>query len=166
MYHSQNQLQPNDEVDELKNRYIVYKVANELYASPLISIREVIKQVEIKAVPFMVKYFKGVINLRGQIVSVVDLVEKLELVPKIDQKIQRLILIVETSQGLIGALIDDVELVADFEEKSIERNPSVEVKVPVEYFLGIARMEDRLVNLLHLGQALEADHMKLIRAVK
>jgi purine-binding chemotaxis protein CheW len=164
MQANQKNIQLYTETDELKNRFIVYRIANELYASPLNSIREVIKQVDIKAVPFMVKYFKGVINLRGQIVSVVDLVEKLELLSKNDPKLQRLILIVETSHGLIGALIDDVELVADFEEKSIERNPNVEVKVPVEYFLGIARMENRLVNLLNLGQALEADQMKLIRA--
>lgn len=161
---NKSNIQVHNDADELKNRYIVYKIANELYASPLTSVREVIKQVDIKAVPFMVKYFKGVINLRGQIVSVVDLAEKLELHSKNDFKQQRLILILETSQGLIGALIDDVELVVDFEEKSIERNPNVEVRVPVEYFLGIARMENRLVNLLNLGQALEADQMKLIRS--
>lgn len=166
-------MQPNtqlssthQDLDELKNRYIVYKVANELYASPLTSIREVIKQVEVKSVPFMVKHFKGVINLRGQIVSVVDLNEKLELTSKADPKMARLILIVETTQGLIGALIDDVDQVANFEENAIERNPSVEVKVPLEYFLGIAKMQDRLVNLLHLGMALEADQMKLIKAKK
>jgi purine-binding chemotaxis protein CheW len=151
--------------DELSRRFIVYKVAQELYASPLTSIREVIKHVETKSVPFMVNYYKGVINLRGQIVGIVDLVEKLELKHKDNQTQNRLVLIVETSAGLIGALIDDVVLVADFDEKMIERNPSIEVKVPIEYFMGIAKMNDRLVNLLHLGQALEADHMKLAGAM-
>ena len=60
------------EYNEEENKYLIFKILNEEYACNILQIKEVIKSINIKPVPFMVPYFKGIINLRGKIISVID----------------------------------------------------------------------------------------------
>lgn len=154
----------NEENDENHLRYILFYIGEELYGSPLLSVKEVIKAAEIKAVPHMASYFLGVINLRGQIVSVVDMRKKFGITPR--SGASGLILIVETQTGFVGAMIDDLASVHRFEEGEIQRGVYLETKIPTEYFLGVGKSKDRLVNLVDISRCVTSGEMKLVSRSK
>ena len=148
--------------DENLRKYILFNLGGELYGAPLLSIREVIKLREFKPVPYMVPYFKGVINLRGQIISVIDLRMKFSL--KSPEAGAGLVLVVETKQGLIGTVIDSLVSVHRFEAKDIEPAPALETKIPVQFFSGVAKLGERLVNLIDLTGCISSDELRTIKS--
>lgn len=150
--------------EETSHRYLVYALAGEHYASPLASVREVLKVAEVKEVPYMKNYFKGIINLRGQIISVIDLREKLALQGKPSGS--GLILVVETKHGSLAAIVDDVVSVSHIPEQDIDRQPVLSTKIPVDFFLGIAKTENRLLNLIDISGTVSSDDFATIKRAK
>jgi len=153
-------MQP-DTQNHAEQKYLLFQVGGELYGAPLTSVREVIKSVAIKTVPYMAPHFLGVINLRGQIVSVIDLRVKLGLSkPKNGQE---LILIVESGEGLIGAMIDDLLSVREFGPKEVDMHPSLETRMPAQFMIGIAKMNSELVNLIDISGCMSSEDLRLIK---
>lgn len=146
---------------EEEKRWLLFSLGNEFYGSRLLDIKEVIKLCPIKNVPYMVNYFKGVINLRGQIVSIIDLREKFNL--PISGNEVGLILIVETEHALIGAIVDELKCVTVLETKDIDRHPAIETKIPTQFFLGIGKFNNDLVNLIDISRCLSADEMRKVK---
>ncbi len=148
--------------DDSFHECILFSLGGELYGTPLLSVREVIKLGETKPVPYMVQHFKGVINLRGQIVSVIDLRVKFGLAPTPGKN--NMILIVETAEGLLGAIIDDLVSVEKIPKADIAPATGLETKVPLEFFSGIGKLEDRLVNLIDLAGCLSSEDLRLVKS--
>ena len=157
---SQDILATEDE----QQRYLVYSLGGEAYASPLTSIREVLKIADIKEVPYMKNYFKGVINLRGQIISVIDLREKLAL-QKPGQSSKGLILVVDSANGSLAVIVDDVLAVARIPEAEIDRHPILSTKIPVDFFLGVAKLNERLINMIDVSGTASDDDFSTIKRV-
>lgn len=105
------------------SRYLLFKLHGEAYAAPLVQVREVIKIPKIKPVPHSPKHMKGVMNLRGQIITVFDLRTKLGL-PAQAADAPGLILVVDTDHGSIGALVDSVESVQEIPQSEIAESSS------------------------------------------
>jgi purine-binding chemotaxis protein CheW len=148
-----------DMADEEK--YLVFRLSDELYASTLTTVREISKMGTITSVPFMSNYFKGIINLRGRIVSVVDLRMKFGL--PVSNKNDGILIIIDTESGPIGIVVDDVVSVNVFGPESIEANLAIKTKIPVQFFLGVGKADDRLVNIVDLGGTLSADDFAAVR---
>ena len=153
---------PAEAAGEGTEDFILFNLGGELYGSPLLSVREVIKLGAVKPVPYMVPHFKSVINLRGQIVSVVDLRVKFGLDPT--QSRNNMILIVEVAEGLLGAIIDDLASVEKLPKSEIEPAAQLETKIPLEFFLGVGKTGDRLVNLVDLSGCLSAEELKTVKS--
>lgn len=149
------------ELDEGMHKYLIYTLGGELYGSPLMGIREVIKLRDIKAVPHMVPHFRGVINLRGQIISVVDLRTKFGI--KVDRSDAGLIVIAEGAHGSIGLIVDDLHSVKLIEPNQIDKNPALETKLPFDFFLGIAKVNNELINLLKIGECISAEEFRTLK---
>lgn len=132
--------------DDSRHKYLLFSLQNELYGTPLISIREVLKLGVVKPVPYMANHFIGVINLRGLIVSIVDLRIKFGLVHE-PQK-TGLVIVIETRDGVIGAVIDDLMCVKVISPKDIEKHPNLDTRIPLRFYLGIAKTDHGLVNLV------------------
>jgi purine-binding chemotaxis protein CheW len=159
---AQNALSNAFDVAEDKTlSFILFSLGNELYGTPLLSTREVIKLRVIKPTPYMVPHFKGVINLRGQIISVVDLRVKFQI--PIPTETTGLILIVEHSQGLLGAVVDDLTSVENIRKEDLDQNAAIETKIPLDFFLGVAKVRDRLVNIVDISGCLISEDMRLIK---
>jgi purine-binding chemotaxis protein CheW len=90
-------------------RYIVFTLGGERFALPLLAIREVIAPPEITPVPFSPTYFLGIMNLRGQVISVIDL--RLKLQVKTDKSPENAIIIVDLGATLLGMWVDSVDFV-------------------------------------------------------
>lgn len=159
-------MQPEmDTSGDNNHKYLLYTLGGELYGSALTSIREVIKIGNINPVPFMVSHFKGVINLRGQIVSVIDLRQKFGLKATAEQG---LILVLElpNGTGLLGAIVDDLLSVEMIESGHIDHNPALETKIPVEFFKGIAKLKDKLINLIDIAGCMAKEELRTQKSTK
>lgn len=151
-----------EEVEEQQHSYLVFRLADELYGAPLLSIKEVIKSTTIKPVPYMTPHFKGVINLRGQIVGIVDLRLKFGLLVPKDSS--NLILVIEDNGDSLGAIVDNVEAVEEFQPEDIDNNPVLDTKIPHKFFLGIGKREDgSMINLINVSGCLMSDELRLMR---
>lgn len=147
--------------DEESKKNLVFRLGNELYATPLVHIKEITKLLPIKKVPFMVPYYRGILNLRGQIVSVIDMRVKLEI--PVDQNAGELMIVVETNDGAIGALVDDVVAVTEFNPEDVTSQIALKTKVKVEFFKGIGRYNDQLINIIDIAGILSQDEYQLLR---
>jgi len=142
--------------------FILFTLGEEIYGVPMTTTREVVKVRDIKATPYMVPHFRGVINLRGQIISVVDLRLKFGINPRPDHP--GLILVVETEQGgLLGAIIDDLVSVEKLQKGDISQPESMQTKMPMDFFLGVAKVNDRLVNMVDIAACLSAEELRSIK---
>jgi purine-binding chemotaxis protein CheW len=150
-------------LDETSSKYLLFDVGGEAYGARLDSVREVVRAASVKAVPYMVPHFKGVFNLRGQLVSVIDLRIKFGIR---QPQASDLMLVCETAAGRIGVVVDDVTSVATLLEADIERNTAIATKVPVTFFQGIAKIGERLVNLIDVAGCLSTEEYALVARTK
>lgn len=146
-------------MNENDSKFLVFRIGDELYSSPLLSIREVLEYQKPKPMPNMVNYFVGVINVRGAIVGVLDLRIKFNTKSSIDTKTT--MLLCDTERGSIAAIVDYVESVQEFRDEDLERQPSVKSKVSTEYLIGVAKRENDLVTVIDLHQALTYEEFKV-----
>jgi purine-binding chemotaxis protein CheW len=151
----QHETKPENE----DQRYLIYWLGKELYGSPLLSIREVMKTPAIKSIPNMVDYFKGVMNLRGQIIGIIDLRQKLGI--PYDKKDPGMVVVVEQNGQPLGAIVDGVVAVREFGSNDIEKNPGFQIRVRSQFFLGIAKSSQQLVNLIDVAECISTSEMKL-----
>lgn len=146
--------------DDKTVSFILFSLGGELYGAPLLTTREVIKRGDVKPAPYMVAHFVGVINLRGQIIGVIDLRKKFDIQPK--PEAQNLILIVESPNGLLGAVVDDLTSVEKLQKEDIDQEVSLQTKVPLEFFLGVAKIKNRLVNMIDIAGCLSNDEYRIL----
>jgi len=139
-----------DEIHEssVRSKYLIYSLCGELYGSALLQIKEVIKMIPIKPVPHSEKYFRGVINVRGQIISVMDLRTKFQMTGH--QPDQGLILIIEGDRGQVGAIVDTIEYVREIPPENIQAGDSIETRIPRDQFIGVAKSAEQLIHLIDL----------------
>jgi len=142
--------------------FLIFSLGGELYGTPLLSTREVIKIGEIKSTPYMVPHFKGVINLRGQIISVIDLRTKFEIQP--DNETKGLILIVENQDSLLGAIVDDLVSVEKVQRQDLDQETEIETKIAADFFLGVAKLKDRLVNMVDIAGCLSSEDLRIFKS--
>lgn len=144
---------------ENDSKYLIFRIGNELYSSPLLSIREVLEYQKPKPMPNMVSYFAGVINVRGTIVGVVDLRSKFDVENKINAKTA--MLLCDTERGSIAAIVDTVDSVLEFKPETLERKPAIKSKVAQDYLIGVAKNGDDLITVIDLHKSLTDEEFKV-----
>jgi purine-binding chemotaxis protein CheW len=137
--------------------YLIFKLGGETYGTPLTHISNVIKIPKLKPVPSIESFFKGVMNLRGQIISVIDLREKVGI--KTEHSENTLVFIVRDESSALGFIVDSAESVISIQDNDIERPMDANLRIPTQYYLGIAKHEESLIIILDL-QALAAELLK------
>ena len=153
----------NDVLTKLKQKNLVFSLENERYGIPLSTVKEVIGLTSIMPLPHVPDFFKGLINLRGRIISVIDLRIKLglpssEYIPK-----KTSIIITDVNELTIGTIVDNVEEVVGFDCKQVENNIDISSSVHRNYILGVAKAkENKLVLLLDIRKVLSPDELELI----
>ncbi|EDU36108.1 CheW-like protein [Clostridium sporogenes ATCC 15579] len=128
---------------------VIFKLNNEQFAVQTDKIQSINDAMEITKVPKAPTHIKGLINLRGNIISLLDINLLLDI-PKGD-KSQNNIIILEMEDELVGIAVDDVYEVLDVEEKLIERSSDERRK---EYIEGIINFQDRIVTLIDIDKLL------------
>ncbi len=142
------------------DRYLLFTLGAELYATPLMGVREVVEMQTAKQIPHTVASFLGVINIRGEIVGVVDL--RLRLGYPASERRDAAMMVFATPGGALAAVADGMEGVARIPEETIERKPKVDARLPLQYLIGVGRLKERLVTIVDLSQVLEGEEISLI----
>lgn len=143
-------------------RYLSFTLCGEEYAIPLLHVKEVIGYTEPTPIPQAPSHFKGVINLRGQVISIVDLRLKLKL-GKSEVGPESSIVILDLSPYCLGVVVDSVDCVMALNSSEIERSNDVENFVKGNHLLGIAKKDKKLILLLDIKATLEVADIKTIR---
>lgn len=126
--------------------YLIFKLAEKDYAIPLLQVKEVIEMQETTFVPGYPAYFKGILNLRGEITSVIDLGHKLEV--NKDAKSAKAIIVLN-SNPLIGFMVDSVESVISLLAEEINAVPENEINIHSDLLKGVAAKNEKFILLLN-----------------
>lgn len=140
-------------------KFLIFEIGQEVFATSLIEIREVIEYNQPKPIPQMPAFFKGVINIRGEIIGVLDLRERLGIKGSDVVPCQ---LVFETDAGPLAAVVDRVQSVTVIEESQLDRRNLVGTAGPDRaYFLGVGKIDNRIVTLISLRKLAMTDKLSL-----
>jgi purine-binding chemotaxis protein CheW len=145
----------NEAGDESK--FIIFSLGSELYGAKLLEVREVVETMPTKSVPNTITAFKGVCNLRGQIVGVVDL--RLRFSIDCEKASRPVLFVFETESGAIAASVDQIVSVCVISPQDIETKPNIVSSIPTRYIIGIGKMDSRLVTLVDLKSILSQEEL-------
>lgn len=137
------------------NKYLSFLLDNEIYAFGISQVREVLDYTEITKVPKMPDFLKGIINLRGGVVPVVDLRKKFGL-PPAEKSVNTCIIImditIENEKTLIGALADSVQEVMTIEPDQIEPPPKIGTRLDTEFIRGMGKKNDKFIIIIDIDK--------------
>jgi purine-binding chemotaxis protein CheW len=141
----------------LAGRYLTFHLANEIYGTEILRVREIIGVQDITRVPDTRPFLKGVINLRGQVIAVVDLRLKLGM-EEVEYTEETCIIIVDVDGTMVGMIGDKVDEVVDLSADVIEPPPQFGQGTESSYVLGMGRAGERIIILLDADKALASGH--------
>lgn len=136
-----------------EEQLVVFELAKESYGVDIGAVNTIIRMQRITHVPRAPQFVKGVINLRGSIVPVIDLRRRFGLQEFEETKASRIV-VVETASGLIGMIVDAVTETLSLPSDAIEPPSSLVTTADSHYLRGVAKVEDRLIILLELERIL------------
>ena len=142
---------------ERDGKYLTFTLAGEAYGIGILKIKEIIGMMPITSVPRTPEYVKGVINLRGKVIPVIDLRLRFEM-EEIDYTDRTCIIVVEVgakaTETVIGIVVDAVSEVLNIKKEDIEETPAFGTQLDTAYILGMAKMEGGVKILLDIDTVL------------
>lgn len=149
---------PSQETHE--GKYLTFDLGNEEFGLEILTVREIIGYINVTPVPKTPAYVKGVINLRGQVIPVVDLRLKFSMEEN-EVTDQTCIIVVETIQDKaevnVGLVVDQVQEVLDIDGEDIDPSPQFDSSVDTGFILGIAKIGNSVKILLDIDKILKND---------
>ena len=149
---------------ERGGKYLTFALADEEYGLEILKVREIMGVMDITVVPRTPDYVKGVINLRGKVIPVVDLRLKFAL-ESIEQTKETCIIVVEVNELQVGIIVDRVSEVLDIPSDNIEDSPSFGTNVDTEFILGIGKAKDKVIMLLDITKVIGGEDLSLLSNV-
>ncbi len=146
---------------ESAQRYLSFSLGVEEYAIPLLKVKEVIAVPETTPVPFTPTHFLGMMNLRGQVISVIDLRLKLGM-PKSERTEETAVIIVDLNPIFLGVVVDSVNKVLSLEGSEVSAPPELLDAKNSDYLTGVARKDSKLILILEIAKALDVQDMEAI----
>ncbi|MCU1322518.1 MAG: CheW protein [Acidobacteriaceae bacterium] len=149
-------------------KYLIFHLGTEDFGTEVLKVREIMGLQDITTVPQTPNYVKGVINLRGKVIPVVDLRLKFELAPE-EYTARTCIVVVRTSQAgvemMIGIIVDGVAEVLTLREEDIEDTPDFGPGIETPYVNGMAKIKGKVKILLDIDQVLSTKEMNGLSAL-
>jgi purine-binding chemotaxis protein CheW len=143
---------------ERAGKYLTFALAEEEYGLEILKVREIIGIMDITAVPRTPGFVKGVINLRGKVIPVVDLRLKFGMA-EAERTEQTCIIVVDVGRVEMGIIVDKVSEVLNIAGGDIEDTPSFGVNVDTGFILGLGKANNRVTILLDIAKVLSSDEL-------
>jgi len=138
---------------EKGGKYLTFTLAEEEYGIGILKVKEIIGMMPITLIPQTPRYVKGVINLRGNVIPVVDVRKRFGFSRAKVTDLTRII-VIETSDKLTGLMVDNVHQVVRISRNNVDPPSELIEGVSEEYIWGIGRLKDRLIVILNLSNIL------------
>jgi len=152
-------------IADREGKYLTFSLANEEYGIGILKIKEIIGMMPITSVPQTPEFVKGVINLRGKVIPVLDLRRRFGMEP-MDYSERTCIIVVEIAgtagNVMIGVVVDSVSEVLNIKAEAIEDTPTFGTKLNTDYILGMAKIGKGVKILLDIDRVLGADEISLL----
>lgn len=146
-------------------KFLTFRLADEIYGIGILKVQEIIGMMPVTRVPKMPAYMRGVVNLRGRIIPVLDLAQRFGLEATTDTEITCIVVVqVVVASGLvtIGLIVDEVREVVDIADEQIEPVPDLGVALDTSLIRGMGKIEQHVVMLLDIDQVLSAGEFEAI----
>ena len=143
-------------------QYLTFMIGAEEYAVSLLKVKEIIEYDTITEVPKTPEWVRGVINLRGSVVPVIDLAVKFRQSPSVAGKLTCIVITEVECEGeatVMGVMADSVRQVIDLKPEEIEEPPTFGTRVKVDYLLGMARAGKKFCLILDTEKVLSTDEL-------
>ena len=145
-------------------KFLTFQLQNEEYGLEILKVREIMGLMNITPVPQTPDYVKGVINLRGQVIPVIDLRAKFSM-PEGSYDERTCIIVVDVNGLLMGIVVDTVSEVLDIKTDCIELSPSFGTKLNTDYIMGMGKIEGAVKILLEIDKVLTSDELVALEGV-
>jgi purine-binding chemotaxis protein CheW len=147
-------------------QYMTFKLGDELFAINVAQVREVLEVPQITKVPTAPQYMKGVVNVRGQSIPVVDLRMRFGL-PKGTETVQTRIIVMELQLdgevAILGGMADSVHEVIELEPGNINPPPKIAMRWRTEFIQGLGKRGDDFIIILDFNSVFSSDELTLVR---
>ena len=147
-------------------QYLTFKLGNEIFATDVAKVREVLDLTTVTAIPRTPDFMAGVINLRGSVVPVVDLRLCFEM-SKTESTRNTCIVVVEvlldSESTVIGALADSVEEVIDLDPDQIEPAPRIGTQIRTDFIKGMGKRDTQFIMILDIDRVFSAEELATVR---
>lgn len=135
-------------------QFIVFKLNEQLYGISIQNVQIIEKIKSIMRVPKVPNWVKGVMNLRGEIIPVINLRDQFNLCEK-EYTDKTRIIIVKLEDAMVGLIVDEVKEVIEIEENQVEVVQNIQGKMKTSHILGVGKVEENIVTLLNLTNIIE-----------
>jgi len=149
----------------LAGKYLTVVLENEAYGIGVLKVREIIRMQKITPVPQMPSFVKGVINLRGRVIPIVDLRVKFGLKAEFAERTCIVVVQVKLQTELavqMGLIVDSVEEVVTLQGSEIEPTPEFGARIDTTYLLGMAKVKGAVKTLLDIDRVVAPETMQAI----
>ncbi len=143
---------------------VVFRIGDEEFGVAIAKVQEIIPMTSITQIPRSPDFVKGVLDLRGVVIPVVDLRERFDL-PAAEGSAQERIIVVEMADQIVGCIVDQVSEVLTLPAGSVEPPPPAVTSMDSEYLWGVGRFGDRLLLLLDLDKVLSTQEQEALGGV-
>ncbi|CUU36244.1 purine-binding chemotaxis protein CheW [Armatimonadetes bacterium DC] len=150
-------------VDAHTEKYLVFQIGNESYAIPLLQVQEIRSFTPVTRVPNAPNYVLGVMNLRGNIIAVLDARTRFAIEPQPDET-NTVVVVVQVQGKTFGLRVDSVSDVADVPVDQIQPPPPVASEATQKFLSGLVQLGDRVLILLNLPEIFDLNALSQFSA--
>jgi purine-binding chemotaxis protein CheW len=155
-------------VDNSPQQYLTFSLGGEVFALGILNVKEIIEFGNITEIPMMPAFIRGVINLRGAVVPVIDLSARFGGAASTVSR-RTCIVIVELGEGEerqdLGVIVDAVNEVLEIPRADIEPPPSFGAKIRADFILGMGKVEGRFVIILNVDRVLSTEEITMLASM-
>jgi len=150
------------------SQFFTFRLGKEVFAIDISKVREVLEYIRITKVPQTPEMMKGVINLRGTVVPVIDMRLKFGM-GESEKSVDTCIIIVEImldeQTTMIGALVDSVKEVIDLDSDHIEAAPKIGIQLNTDFIKGMGKQDDHFIIILDIDKIFSSDELEMVQNV-
>jgi len=152
--------------ERLAGKYLTFKLADEEYGLEILKVQEIIQMQAVTKVPRTPDYVRGVINLRGKVIPVIELRKKFDF-QSVEDTEKTCIIVVQihsvTSTIVMGIIIDEVKEVLDIKAENIEETPAFGATIETDFILGMGKIGNSVKILLDIDKILSAEELTTLK---
>ncbi|MCM8533740.1 MAG: chemotaxis protein CheW [Lentisphaeraceae bacterium] len=145
-----------EDADTLKDKYLTFHIGDEDYGISISYVTEIIGILKVTEVPQTPDYIKGVINLRGKVIPVMDIRLRFGMDPRAYDE-RTCVIVVNHNENIVGLVVDTVSEVLDIPEESIENSPQFSSNLNHNFVSGMGKVEEQIKMIIDVNSLLFRD---------